>query len=276
MGANRKKTAGLLLAAFAATAMTGGLAMAQEDTATTAPATPQQQNNAAGPAQYASGNYLAYIKAPSVFVNNETKTGLTALANTLIERTSYEPEGIAGLDIEQDDLSLFPFIYWPVTSGTAPLSEKAQNKLQNYIDNGGMIVIDVRDQSLAPGRSNHLKNILGNVRINNLTPMEEGHSLTKSFYLVSDLRGSNNFGKVWVESDLASNGNSVSSVIIGQKNWAGAWAGKTLEGRPKEYENAIRSGINMIMYALSGNYKQDALHAPVILEKMEKRRGAQP
>lgn len=84
----------------------------------------------------------------------------------MIERTSYEPEGIAGLDIEQDDLSLFPFIYWPVTAGTAPLSAQAQDKLQSYIDNGGMIVIDVRDQSLSPARSNHLKNILGNVRIN--------------------------------------------------------------------------------------------------------------
>lgn len=268
----KKKAAGILLAAFTAFAGTSH-AEAQQTPAT--PAAPAgTENAAAGPAQYASGKYLAYIKTPSAHVNTQSYEGLTTLANTLIERTAYEPEGIAGIDLEQDDISLFPFIYWPVTAATPPLSEKAQEKLQDYIDNRGVLVIDIRDQSISLSNSSRLRQILGNVRINALEVMEEGHSLTKSFYLVSDLRGSNNFGKVWVEKDHTDSRDHVSSVIIAQKNWAAAWAGSTLAGRPEAYEKALRSGVNMIMYALSGNYKQDALHTPIILEKMEKRRGS--
>jgi hypothetical protein len=33
-------------------------------------------------------------------------------------------------------------------------------------------------------------------------------------------------------------------------------------------EMAIRFGINVVMYALTGNYKSDQVHAPAVLERL--------
>jgi hypothetical protein len=37
---------------------------------------------------------------------------------------------------------------------------------------------------------------------------------------------------------------------------------------PRERELAIRFGVNLAMYALTGNYKADQVHVPAILERL--------
>jgi hypothetical protein len=41
-------------------------------------------------------------------------------------------------------------------------------------------------------------------------------------------------------------------------------------GGEAQRELAIRFGINLVMYALTGNYKTDQIHAPAILQRMGK------
>jgi Domain of unknown function (DUF4159) len=68
----------------------------------------------------------------------------------------------------------------------------------------------------------------------------------------------------------------VSSVIIGSHDWAGAWAideyGQTmfpvLPGGERQREMARRFGVNLVMYALTGNYKTDQVHVPALLERL--------
>jgi Domain of unknown function (DUF4159) len=68
----------------------------------------------------------------------------------------------------------------------------------------------------------------------------------------------------------------VSSVIIGGHDWAGAWAidefGRTLlpvlPGGERQREMARRFGVNLVMYALTGNYKTDQVHVPALLERL--------
>jgi len=67
-------------------------------------------------------------------------------------------------------------------------------------------------------------------------------------------------------------------VIIGANDWAAAWAvdasGRLLvdvsPGGERQRELAIRFGINVVMYALTGNYKTDQVHVPAILERLGK------
>jgi hypothetical protein len=59
---------------------------------------------------------------------------------------------------------------------------------------------------------------------------------------------------------------NISSIIIGDNNWAGAWAGISAQGRAQEL--ALRSGVNMVMYAIMGNYKSDQLQIDQILKKL--------
>ena len=59
-------------------------------------------------------------------------------------------------------------------------------------------------------------------------------------------------------------------MIIGSNDWAGAWAsGRGAPGSsPKQHELAMRFGVNVVMYALTGNYKADQVHVPYILERL--------
>jgi hypothetical protein len=112
------------------------------------------------------------------------------------------------------------------------------------------------------------------------------HVLTKTFYILHDFPGRWTGGKVWIEALPPANpdsgpvrgGDGVSPVIIGGNDWAAAWA-VDAQGHPlvvvvpggaRQREMAIRFGINVVMYALTGNYKADQVHAPAILERMGK------
>ena len=39
-------------------------------------------------------------------------------------------------------------------------------------------------------------------------------------------------------------------------------------GGAMQREQAFRFGINLVMYALTGNYKSDQVHVPAILERL--------
>ena len=63
--------------------------------------------------------------------------------------------------------------------------------------------------------------------------------------------------------------------MIGSADWAAAWAideqGRPLapvEGGPRQRELAIRFGVNLAMYSLTGNYKADQVHVPAILQRL--------
>jgi hypothetical protein len=74
----------------------------------------------------------------------------------------------------------------------------------------------------------------------------------------------------------ARGGDGVSPVIIGSNDWAAAWAvdsqdrpiAEVSPGGADQREMAYRFGINVVMYALTGNYKTDNVHAPALLERL--------
>ena len=39
-------------------------------------------------------------------------------------------------------------------------------------------------------------------------------------------------------------------------------------GDPRQREFAFRAGVNIVMYALTGNYKADQVHIPALLERL--------
>ena len=100
--------------------------------------------------------------------------------------------------------------------------------------------------------------------------------LTRAFYLLQDFPGRYAGGEVWVERGDAQVNDGVSSVIIGGHDWAGAWAADdagqpmfpVVPGGERQREFAFRFGVNLVMYALTGNYKADQVHLPTILERL--------
>ena len=224
--------------------------------------------------KYADGLYLAYFKGSDQNVNTLTQAGLESLAKVLARRTSAEPQGVAALNPDTDELSFFPLIYWPLSPGAPKPSDQALSNIQAYLDYGGTILIDTRDPS---GDTSFLQNVLGSLDTPPLAPINKDHVLGKSFYLLNQFPGRYNDGTLWVESGNSGGRDGVSSVIIGSNDWASAWAESSQEyggnyyrsgPRSRQNEMAARFGVNVMMYALTGNYKSDQVHVDQILERL--------
>ncbi|MCB1531601.1 MAG: DUF4159 domain-containing protein [Alphaproteobacteria bacterium] len=242
-------------------------------TITTTPA------HAADEIDYANGFYLAFIKTGDQAIDTASQIGLENLAKALRQRTSVEPDGVAALDPQDSSLPLFPFIYWPISPNQpAPDAQGLQN-IQNYLDHGGTILFDTRDGNaprssyLGTQNTDALRRITQFLNIPPLQPIGKDHVLGRAFYLLDEFPGRYRGDTLWVEGNSRNGRDGVSSVIVGSHDWAGAWAidrssRYTLSGGPRQQELATRFGINMVIYALTGNYKADQVHVPHILERL--------
>jgi len=102
--------------------------------------------------------------------------------------------------------------------------------------------------------------------------------LTKSFYLLSDMPGRWMGGKVWIESGSGRVNDGVTTIVIGANDYAGAWAvdqrGRGLNpvtpGGETQREMAFRVGVNIVMHALTGNYKDDQVHIQDIMQRLRR------
>ena len=197
------------------------------------------------------------------------------------------------VDIETDDIAFFPVLYWPVDDASKPLSEGASSKVDAYMKRGGMVIFDTRDfgQGLPMGVARAtgagqtpLQKLLAKLDIPRLEPVPQGHVLTKSFYLINSFPGRWAGGQLWIEasdpnptgSREARRADGVSSILITPNDLASAWAldgdGRPLfpvvPGGERQREWAFRTGVNIVMYALTGNYKGDQVHVPSLLQRM--------
>ncbi len=234
---------------------------------------------------------LAYVKTGLADVDATSQMGLTGLGMALRSRTSYEPLEPMGVDPERDDLSLFPLLYWPMDPREKNLSPRALARVTDYMRNGGTIMFDTRDLSLgavrgemSPGEQT-LRRLTAGLDLPPLQQVPSDHVLTKTFYILRDFPGRWTGGKLWVEaippaakdgSPPARGGDGVSQVVIGGNDWAAAWAIDASghfqftpsPGGELQREMAFRFGINLVMYALTGNYKTDVVHAPALLQRL--------
>lgn len=253
----------------AAVALSAGLSWGDAAAQQAQPSAPDQAYCSSSITPYLNSVFLAYIKSSQ---DSVTEAGLNALAERVAERTSLEESvknksiKTVGIDIENDDICFFPFIYWPVTADSAPLTAQAQWKVQTYLSRGGFIMFDIRDAGVE--WKDTLKTLMGNVNLGALEPIEDDHILRNTFYKNSNLPGSINLGSVYVQAPLRKASDKVSQVIAGERNWASAWAGMTLRPGTPEHEQAMRAGINIVVYAFTGNYKGDQFNMEKTLDHL--------
>lgn len=236
---------------------------------------------------------IGYVLTGDDRIDDISKVGLTGLSRVLTWRTAVNPGDPMAVDIKTDIIAFYPVLYWPVLDDAAPLSEGTVAKIDAYMKQGGMIIFDTRDfGSGSPtslgisGTETPLQRILGRLDLPRLEPVPEGHVLTKSFYLLRSFPGRWDGGQLWVEAGSvaaesdngrqARRSDGVSSILITSNDFASAWAiderGRpfypTVPGGERQREMAFRTGINIVMHALTGNYKADQVHIPALLERI--------
>lgn len=235
--------------------------------------------------------HIAYVVTGESEVDRISERGLAGLTEFLTYRTTLEPGQPVGIDISKDELALYPIIYWPVSATAEMPSSAAISRIDAYMRNGGTVLFDTRDQFVsldgnsASPNTERLQAILANLDIPPLEPVPADHVLTKAFYLLPNFPGRYAGSPLWIEAELdraedpsrpARAGDGVSPIMITGNDFAGAWAVDangmallpTVPPDEVQRDHAFRSGVNIMMYMLTGNYKADQVHVPALLERL--------
>jgi hypothetical protein len=227
----------------------------------------------------ALGTHLAYVITGDTGVDQISRVGLAGLSDYVNDHTAAVIADPAGVVPGRDDLSYYPLLYWPMTAA-ATITPAFTAALNDYMRHGGIVLIDTRaggaDGAFAPGTDAALRRVSAGLDVPVLAPLTPTHVLAHSFYLLNEFPGRYTGATVWVQQDQDRANDSVSPVIIGANDWAAAWAtdedGKpiyaTIPGGARQRTLAWRFGVNLVMYALTGNYKGDQVHVPALLQRL--------
>ena len=213
--------------------------------------------------------------------------GLAGLTDYVNQRTAASLAPPDPVVPGHDDLSFYPILYWLVTADMATPDRGAVAALNAYMGRGGILLIDTDGDSDA---GTALRRVTAGLSIPALAALTAEHVLARSFYLLSEFPGRFAGGTVWVQRDQDRANDSVSPVIIGTNGWAQAWAtdridrsgrspnstladagsneGAGIPASNRQRVLAYRFGVNLVMYALTGNYKGDQVHVPQILQRL--------
>lgn len=212
---------------------------------------------------------LAYVRTGDAHVDRTAAAGLEALTQTLMNRTSVEPGPPIGVDLTRDNLAAYPFLYWAAPSSPQRLSDAALANLDHYLAIGGLLLVDTRDAGrTANSSARPAQLMLAGVDVPPLELVNSEHVVARSFYLMRSFPGRFASPRLWAETaSAASARDGVASLFVGDGDWASAWAGQAgIDDR--QHEMSLRFGVNMVMVALTGNYKSDQVHVQTLLERL--------
>jgi hypothetical protein len=235
---------------------------------------------------------LAYVTSGDPAVDEASRRGLQSLSLVLARRTALVPGEPVGLDPATDELSFYPLVYWPIVPTRPQPPRAAVAKAAAFMRQGGTIVFDTRDaMSARPGGAPSaealwLRQLLAGVDVPELEPVPADHVVTKTFYLIDGFIGRTTLGQTWIEAlppapagggpRPARSGDGVSPIIITGNDLAAGWASDgegesycaLVPGGRRQHELALRGGVNLVMYTLTGNYKADQVHVRDLLERL--------
>lgn len=275
--------AGAVLLAVAVLAAAGNQALAKDD---------RLPPFRADDIEAALTTRLAFVITGDREVDETSRLGLSGLGRVLSTRTALEPGEPIGVDLTRDELVFYPLLYWPMAASRPVPPETAIRKIETFMKQGGTIVFDTRDAlnsrpgSEATPETRMLRRILDGLDVPELEPVPKDHVVTKAFYIVEQFVGRYATGRTWIEILARSEegekgrparaGDRVSPIIITSNDLAAAWAVERngqpryplIPGDGRQREMSLRAGINIVMYALTGNYKADQVHIPALLERL--------
>lgn len=236
---------------------------------------------------------LAFVVTGDARIDDVSRLGLDALSKALQMRTSFNPGDPVGVDPSKDELAFYPMLYWPIVASAPQPSAKTAARVAAYMKQGGTIIFDTRDAlAQRPGgaptpEGSWLREFSKGLDAPELEIVPRDHVITKTFYLLDNFVGRYANGETWIEalppesreagaSRPVRATDSVSAIVVTSNDLASAWAqdrrGQPLfpltPGGARQRELALRGGVNLVMYTLTGNYKSDQVHVRDLLERL--------
>jgi hypothetical protein len=206
--------------------------------------------------------------------DKEALAGLRSLLATVARRTSVETESRHIPVLRLGDAALFehPLVFLAGSEPLPQLTDKDLDVLRSYLSLGGMVLVDDRsgvpDSAFAASVHREIARALGGRKP---APLGAEHAVYRSYYLLD---------RAWGRVDLARELEVVeldgrAAVLFSLNDLLGAmardefgqWSRPVTPGGRKQRERALRLGVNVVLYALTLDYKEDLVHLPHILDR---------
>ena len=197
-----------------------------------------------------------------------------ALMREVRQRTSVETQDErVVVTLEAPALFSYPFLYMTGEQAFAPLSEPALATLRRYLLFGGLLLID-------DARGNKGRDFDASVRrdMARLFPdkplkvLAPDHTVFRSFYLIRTVGGVRLVSpylegvQMGERTPLLYCQNGLGAAW--ERDFLGNWVSQCHPGGEAQRLEAFKLGVNMVLYALTVNYKQDLIHIPFIRKKL--------
>jgi hypothetical protein len=187
------------------------------------------------------------------------------------KRTSIDVRRDADpLALEDEQLFRFPLLFLTGSGSFPAFSTHARSQLGRHLRYGGLLYIDFSspDDLFHKSVSRELHAILPQKKLRKLNPE---HVLYKSFFLLDRVVGRTG-SEPWLYGlDIHKRTAVVMTKcdVLGalERDKLGSWTFECIPGGQAQREQAIRFGINLMMYALCLDYKTDQVHIPFIMKK---------
>ncbi|GAB4304960.1 MAG: hypothetical protein Kow0090_20640 [Myxococcota bacterium] len=200
---------------------------------------------------------------------NARPSALARLSYELVRRTSIEAD-VQTADVEPKERNLFdfPLVFMSVSAPLPSFSEQTINNIAQWLLSGGSLVIDASSSEANESIRAFAASLFPK---DSLQKISTDNVLFKTFYLLEAPYGRRS-SPPYIEG-IIRDGRIV--LLYSQLDMEGAWARDafgnwefTMDSQSgNERELAIRFGVNIVMYALCFDYKNDAVHLPFILKR---------
>ncbi len=163
-----------------------------------------------------------------------------------------------------------PFVVWTGAKEPEPLTRSEQLGLRRFLALGGVLFVDDQeptDGSFLRGAEKQIKRVLPQ---GSPIDIAEENVLFRSFYMLPEAAG-----RVRKAPKLqAVIRGGLAQVILSPNDLLGALARNAggvhpfeVEGGARQREQAVRLAVNVAMFVLCSNYKDDQVHAPFLMRR---------
>jgi hypothetical protein len=198
------------------------------------------------------------------------------------KRMLYEIQRVSSVEVVErvprvapSDLELFdhPFAVLAGDGGFGELEDEDVAKLARYVTYGGFLFID--DVSGLDERGEFdrsVRRLLGRMfPTRSLVALDSDHSLYRAFFFISAPAG-----RVMIESHLEGIAlDQIAPVVYSRNDLSGALersaSGRhtfpVVPGGETQRREAVKLSVNLMLYALTSNYKKDQAHVNALIEE---------
>ena len=199
---------------------------------------------------------------------------VTPLMEELVRRTSIEAAPTRHeISLTDPDLFSFPFLYLTGKYDFEPFTEQEVDGLRRFLSYGGFLLADN-----ALGQSGYGFDRSFRREMKRVFPEKEfekvlsSHAVMRSYYLLKRV-GGRRLVQPYLEGIHLGN---ITPLLYCHNDLGGAWerdprgnwTSPCTPGGEEQRKDAFHTGINLILYSMTGNYKEDLIHVPFIRKRL--------